>query len=300
MSRDQLDAVRAALTAPGGPDLNDPPPVVREQFEQMMANMPIAPDIAFQPADLNGVKAIWSRDPDLEGDRVLLYLHGGAYVIGSAHAYRFLWSQLARSAGARGLGVEYRLAPEHPFPAAVEDGVAAYRWLLDQGIPPKSIAIAGDSAGGGLTVATLVSAREQGLPMPAAAAVISPWVDMEVIGGSVDAKAEEDPILDRQGLRNMAALYLNGAPGRSPLAAPLYADLKGLPPLLIHVGSAEILLDDAIRLAAKAGADEVKVRLEIWPQMPHVWHSFGFMLDEGREAVEALGAFFADAFKVES
>ena len=291
MSLDQLNAIRAMQAENPGPDLNGPPAEVREAFEQMFAAIPLAPDVAFQPAEPGGVPALWSRTADLHGDRVLLYLHGGAYVIGSAQAYRFLWSELARLSGARGLGLHYRLAPENPFPAAVDDAVAAYRWLLDQGIRPGDIVVAGDSAGGGLTIAMLVAAKRQGLPMPAAAGVISPWVDMEVTGVSVDTKAAEDTILDRPGLLAMAAYYLNGASGKEPLASPLHADLSGLPPLLIQVGSAEILLDDATRLAAKAAADGVRTRLEVWPDMPHVWHAYAFALDEGRAAMEELAGF---------
>jgi monoterpene epsilon-lactone hydrolase len=215
---------------------------------------------------------------------------------GSSLAYRALYGGLARAAGARGLALDYRLAPENPFPAAVDDAVAGYKGLLGQGIAPENIAIAGDSAGGGLTVATLVAARDAGLPMPAAAVAISPFADMEGTGESVVSKAAEDPSLNREGLTGMAGTYLNGGSPRSPLASPIYANLAGLPPLLIQVGSVEILLDDATRLAARAGAANVDVQLEIWAGMPHVWHGFASMLSEGRDAIERAGAFMAFRF----
>ena len=223
---------------------------------------------------------------------MLLYLHGGAFVIGTAQGYRPLWSAFAKAAGMRGLAIDYRLAPENPFPAAVEDCLAAYRWLLGQGIAPGSIAFVGDSAGGGLVVSTMIAARDAGLPMPAAAVAISPWVDLDCPGDS--GKAAEDPALDREGLVHNAGLYLQGAAASTPLASPVNADLHGLAPLLIQVGSAEILLDDSVRLAGRAGAAGTAVRLEIWPAMVHVWHMFGFMLSEGREATAGAAAFIGE------
>ncbi len=281
----------------GGPDLSAPPPQARKNFEAMLAGIPIAEDVVFEAATLGGVPARWSTTPGASKDRVLLYLHGGGYLLGSSLGYRPLFSALARAAGARGVALDYRLAPENPFPAAVDDAVAGYRGLLVQGIAPGSIAIAGDSAGGGLTVAMLVAARDAGLPMPAAAVAISPWADMECSGASMATKAAADPSLNQPGLAALGAVYLNGASPRSALASPIYASLAGLPPLLIQVGSAEILLDDATRLAAKAGEADVEVQLEIWSRMPHVWHLFAFMLSEGRDAIDRAGAFVAAQFQ---
>jgi acetyl esterase/lipase len=290
MSQEQLRAVKAALDA-GPLDLSDPAPVARQNFEQMLSAIPPPEGVEITPVEAGGVPALWSDARGAAGDRVLLYLHGGGYVIGEPMGYRPLWSALARAAGARGLGLDYRLAPEHPFPAAVEDAVAAYRWLLDQGFAPGRIVIGGDSAGGGLTVATLVKARSLGLPMPAGALLISPWTDLACVGASISAKAEEDVSLDLAGLQNCARQYLGSTPASEPLASPIHADLSGLPPLLIQVGSAEILLDDSNRLATVAGAAGVRVRLEVWPHMPHVWHAFGFMLDEGAQAIAEAGSF---------
>jgi epsilon-lactone hydrolase len=296
MSAQELESIVTMLRT-GGPDLAAPPPEARKNFEAMFAAFPIAEDVVFEAATVGGIPARWATAPGVSKDRVLLYLHGGGYILGSSMAYRALYSGLARAAGARGLAIDYRLAPEHPFPAAVEDAVSGYRALLGQGIAPGSIAIAGDSAGGGLTVAMLVAARDAGLPMPAAAVAISPWVDMEGTGASMSTKAASDPSLNQAGIVAMGAVYLNGASPRSALASPIFANLAGLPPLLIQVGSAEVLLDDATRLAAKAGEADVEVQLEIWPRMPHVWHGFASMLSEGRDAINRAGAFMAARFQ---
>jgi acetyl esterase/lipase len=189
------------------------------------------------------------------------------------------------------LAIDYRLAPEHPFPAAVDDALAAYRFLLSSGIQPGGITIAGDSAGGGLVVAVMLAIRDAGLPQPACGWAISPWVDMEAIGGSMEGKAATDPTVQRAGILDMAKHYLNGANPRAPLAAPIYADLRGLAPLLIQVGAAETLLDDAIRLAQVAGAADVAVDLQIWPEMIHVWHTYHPELAAGRRAIAAGGEF---------
>jgi len=291
MSQEQLQAVLGVLRSGAGPDLALPAEVARRQFEEMLASLPAPEGVAFEKTTAGSAPAWWSRTQGAAEDRVLLYLHGGGYVIGDSWGYRPLWSGLAAACGARGLGVDYRLAPEHPFPAAVEDAAAAYRWLLDQGHAPGSIVLAGDSAGGGLVVAALVEARRRGLPAPAGALVLSPWADLACEAPSITEKAAEDPTLTTPGLVNCARQYLAGRPAAEPLASPVHAELEGLPPLLIQVGSVEILLDDAVRLARRAGAAGVDVRLEIWPGMPHVWHAFAFMLDEGRQAIESAGAF---------
>jgi len=222
---------------------------------------------------------------------VVLYLHGGGYVIGSPRSHRHLAAAIAAAAGTSALLLEYRCAPESPFPAAVDDAVAAYRWLLDQGISAGGLVIAGDSAGGGLTVATLLALRDGGVPLPAAGVCISPWVDLTCSGASYSTKAASDPIVKKAGVEEMARAYLGMADRRTPLASPLFADLRGLPPLLIQVGSEEVLLDDATQLAERARAAGVDTTLEVWDQMVHVWHWFLPLLDEAEEAIGTIGRF---------
>jgi monoterpene epsilon-lactone hydrolase len=260
------------------------PQEFRAVFEEMAVAPP--PDIKSERISANGVAAEWVTAPGAANDRVVLYLHGGGYVIGSIKTHRDLMGRISRSAKARVLGLDYRLA--------VDDSVSAYRWLINQGIKPSKVAVAGDSAGGGLAVATLVAIREAGLPMPAAGVCLSPWVDLEGIGESMKTRAKADPVVQRDGLVGMAQAYLQGKDPRSPLAAPLYADLKGLPPLLIQVGDAETLLDDSNRLADRAKAADVQVKLEVWPEMIHVWHLFASFLPEGQQAVEGVGKFVAE------
>jgi monoterpene epsilon-lactone hydrolase len=270
------------------------PQEFRIAFEEMAAAVPIPPDVRSEPISANGVAAEWVSAPGAASDRVVLYLHGGGYVIGSVKTHRDLMGRVSRAAQARVLGLNYRLAPEHPFPAAVDDAVAGYRWLLSNGIRPSRIAVAGDSAGGGLTVATLVAILDAKFPTPGAGICLSPWVDMEGIGESMKTRAEADPVVQREGLVGMAQAYLQGKDPRTPLAAPLYADLKGLPPLLIQVGDAETLLDDATRISDRAKAAGVQVKLEVWPEMIHVWQMFASFLPEGRQAIDVIGKFILD------
>jgi acetyl esterase/lipase len=292
MEDQELEQLLVALRS-GGPDLSGPPAVARVSFEAMMAGMPVAEDLAFEAVTLGGRPALRVAPPGTDADRQLLYLHGGAYVFGSPQAYRGLGAEIARAAHAQGWILDYRLAPESPCPAAIEDALAAYRGLLEGGAQASDIVIAGDSAGGGLTLALLVAARDAGLPMPAAALLLCPWADLACAGETMASKAAEDPSLTPESLAAMAALYLAGRSAISPEASPLYADLRGLPPLLIQVGSSEVLLSDATRLAAAAGAAGVEVTLRVWPRMVHVWHSFGFMLGAGRRATAEAGAFLA-------
>ena len=267
----------------------------RLALEEMMSQFPLDEDVVYEGINAGGVAAEWISTQGTTGEtadgRVMLYLHGGGYVAGSMRAYRGFLSRVSRATGARVLGLEYRLAPEFPFPAALNDSVAAYRWLLSQGIDPSRVVIAGDSAGGGLTVATLVALRYLGEPMPAAGVCISPWVDLEGTGESMTSKAEVDPIVQKEMLEFMAQLYIGDRDRRTPLAAPLYADLRGLPPLLILVGTAETLLDDSTRLADRAKASGVTVELDIWEDMVHVWPIFAPVLPEGQQAIERIGEF---------
>lgn len=269
--------------------------ITLEQRRQGMEKVAfkVADDIAVERVTAAGRAAQRVRAPETQGRRAILYFHGGGYIMGSPNTHRSLAGEISRAARAAVLLVDYRLAPEHPFPAAVEDGVASLRWLLDQGFPPRDLAVAGDSAGGGLAVATLVSARDQGLPMPAAAVCISPWSDLTCSNESYRTRAEADPMVSPD-IGNMATLYLQGQDPKHPYASPNFADLRSLPPLLIHVGRDEVLLDDSIKLHEKAQAGGADSTLEIWDDMIHVWHAFHPMLPEGKQAIERVGAFLRE------
>jgi acetyl esterase/lipase len=253
-----------------------------------------AADVTIEAVIVNGVPCERMTPPTAVGNRTLLYVHGGGYVVGSPAEYRDMVPRIARAAQARALAVDYRLAPEHPHPAAVDDAVNVYRGLLDEGVQAEEIAVAGDSAGGGLTVATLVAARDAGLPLPAAGVCISPWVDLEGTGDSMSMNDGRDPLVKKDLVLGMAQAYLGDQDRRTPLAAPLYADLRGLPPLLIQVGTSETLLDDARRLAERAKAAGVDVTLEEWPDMLHVWHMFGSFLPEAQQASDRIGEFIRE------
>ena len=286
MTDPEIVALRQKLASqPRSPDYRQR----RRDFDARSLEYRIAGDVTGEPVTANGVRAEWTSTPGDSRERALLWVHGGGYVIGSLDSHRHLVSEAGRAAGCWALALDYRLAPEHPFPAAVEDAVSGYRYLLSRGISPGRIAIAGDSAGGGLVVAAMLAVREAGLAQPACGWCISPWVDMEAIGETMSTKAEADPMVQRPGLLEMARLYLGGADSHSPLAAPIYADLKGLAPLLIQVGAAETLLDDALRLAKATGAADVRVDLQIWPEMVHVWHMFHPELKAGKRAIQAGG-----------
>ncbi|MGE3539689.1 MAG: alpha/beta hydrolase [Candidatus Tectimicrobiota bacterium] len=263
----------------------------RTGFHTLAAKFPLAADVAEQRLDVEGLPAAWISAPGADPNRIILYLHGGGYVIGSIDTHRALAGRLSLAAAGRVLLIDYRLAPEHPYPAAVEDALTAYRWLLRHHAPPTQIAIAGDSAGGGLTIATLVALRAAGLPLPAAGVCLSPWIDLEGLGESMRTKASLDPMVQHAGLRWFAGLYLGNADPRTPLAAPLYADLTGLPPLLVQVGTAETLLDDSARLVDRARMAGVDVTYEVWEDMIHVWHLFAAILPEGAQAIEQIGQY---------
>lgn len=269
----------------------------RRNLDEGGARFKVPPDVSLTPVSADGVPAEWLVAPGARADRAVLYLHGGGYVIGSIKSHRYLMQNVSRHSGARTLGLDYRLAPEHPFPAAIEDATKAYRWLLAQGFAPGRIAIAGDSAGGGLTMATLLNLRDQGIPLPAAGVVISPWADLTGSADAVTSRAASDPMVKGDGLFSLAGKYLNGADARNPLTSPVFADLTGLPPLLIHVGGREILYDDSITLAANARKANVPVALVDEPELFHVWHAFAPMLDEGQRAVEQIGGWLQGRFQ---
>jgi acetyl esterase/lipase len=272
------------------------PPTLAEQRAGMSAFLganPLPADVETSKVSANGVPAEWFSIPSSDPARVVLYLHGGGYVIGSNDSHREFTARVARACSGRVLSLDYRLAPEHPFPAAVDDAVAGYRYLLGSGVKPASIVIAGDSAGGGLTVATFVALKQAGEPMPAAGVCLSPWVDLEGTGDSMTSRDALDPMVHKPGLLEMAAHYLQGKNARDPLASPLYADLAGLPPMLIQVGTSETLFDDSTRLTAKAKAAGIDVTLEEWDEMIHVFQVFP-VLPEARQATEKIGTFIRE------
>jgi len=263
---------------------------IRAGWEKFAASFVPAADLSFKPDVAGGVAAEWVTAPGSDPSRVVLYLHGGGYTIGSIASYRSYTGRLARATQSRLLSVGYRLAPEHPFPAALDDAVSSYHWLLDQGISPSRIAIVGDSAGGGLALSMVIAIRDAGTPTPAAIVAIGPSTDLAKEGASMKERAHLDPIVTYESSMAHALRYV-GPKGnlKHPLASPLYADLGGLPPLLIMVGTHEALFDDSTRFAAKARAAGVEVQLDIWEEMIHVWPFFADILPEGRQAIDKIG-----------
>jgi monoterpene epsilon-lactone hydrolase len=272
--------------------------VPRERAEvESMARLfkPLGP-IQSEPVDANGVPAEWIRAPDLEPTGVVLFIHGGSFNSGSIVSHRTLAGNVALASAARVLLIDYRLAPEHPFPAAVEDAVAAYGWLLAQGVAPSQLVVAGDSAGGTLTLALLVYLRDHNQPLPAAAVCLSPAPDLTFSGESWAFNSKKDLMLDKRKEREAVRIYLREADARGHLASPYFADLHALPPMLIQVGSHELLLSDSERFAEKAKAAGVDVTLEVWPEMQHEWQFAAKFLPEGRHAIARVGAFVAGVF----
>ena len=290
MSKQQRDAIDAALRAePFG--LDQSTDEHRKSF-QAFALRPYPADVAAADVTLGGVGAIELTVAGHAADPTVLYFHGGGYVVGSARTGTHLAAELARRAGGRALSVDYRLAPEHPYPAAVQDGLAAYAGLLESGVSPARVLVAGDSAGGGLAVAALLAARDRGLPQPAAVAVFSPWADISRSGASMHAKDGTDPLFSYDAMGWYAGRYLPAGERSAPLASPVFATLAGLPPLLIQAGSDEVLLDDAVRLAANAGRDDVDVTLQVAPEGTHVFQLHFGALDEADEAIDEVARFF--------
>ena len=274
------------------------PPVQGDTIAEQRANMaaalgslPRPPDVDYRKVDAGGVPSEWVIAPESRADRVLIHLHGGAYTMGGPDSHRLLATRLARTARARVLLPDYRLAPEHPHPAAVEDAAAAYRFVLGQGLAPSRIAISGDSAGGGLAAAVLVALRDAGDPLPAAGVLISGWLDLTLRGESIRTKADVDPMVTVALLRQSGEAYAKGSDPRAPTASPVFADLAGLPPLLVQVGGREILLDDSRAFAERARQAGVDVSLEVWDEMIHVWHAFADLLPEGVQACERIAEF---------
>ena len=244
-----------------------------------------------EQVDINGVKAEWLMTDASSKKKVMLYVHGGGYVSGSIQSHRVLCIPLAKRTGLRILTPEYRLAPEHPFPAALEDVLSVYCWLVEKGFESKNIFLAGDSAGGGLSLAAVLSLREKGDPLPAGVICISPWADLSLSGNTYRTNAKRDPMLRIDMMNEWSLAYADKSKHREPLVSPVYADYQDFPPLLIQVGSEEVLLDDARMIAEKAKAAGVEVSLSVYEGMWHVWHTFGTLLPEARAAFEEIRQF---------
>ena len=268
---------------------------LRRLVNNSSRRMPKPPaDIDFRSERIDGIPCLWVKAMGAEPEKLILYLHGGGYIFCSAHTTHkdILW-RLSVASKCRVIAPDYRLAPEHPYPAALEDSIKVYRWLLEQGYKPENIVIAGDSAGGGLTYGTVLKIRDIGLPLPAATVAMSPWTDLAVTGESVITNLKRDALIPGDGLPEGAQYYLAGASTRDPYASPLYGDPTGLPPTLIQVSKDEVLLDDSRRLAAKYRAAGVPCELELWDDMPHVWQTLAMFIPEGKTAINRIGAFIS-------
>jgi monoterpene epsilon-lactone hydrolase len=289
MGQGEIDAIRALLSA-------KPRPVGweerRQRIDEVGSVWPAATDVKLEPVDLDGVSGEWSIAPGSDASRVLMFFHGGGYCSGSIRSHRRLVTEAGRSAGIRTLAVGYRLAPEHPFPAAMEDALTAWRFLCRQGIASRHIAVGGDSAGGGLAVVLNTRLRDADEELPGCVWLVSPWTDLTMSGSTLVTKDNVDPLIHKGYLGELADAYVPSGVGRKdPRVSPLYADLQALPPMLIQVGSAETLLEDATRFAAAAGAADVSTTLEIWPHMIHAWPMWNAHLTPGRSALAHAGAF---------
>ena len=290
MSKEQQSQLDAILRQ-GGLDTSADVQTMRAAFSELMAQVPVAPDVQQKPVEIGGVAGVEVTIQGNEAENVILYLHGGVYVIGFAAATVPLVGDLVRRTGTKAITLEYRLAPEHPYPAAVEDARAAYEGLLAQGVAPAQIALAGESAGGGLAVATLLALREAGVPLPSCGYLMSPYVDLTLSGETLAEKREVDPLLTPDGLRARVPDYVGGADASDPYISPIFGDLRELPALLIQVGSHEILLSDALRLAGRAAISDVPVTLEVTPGVPHVFQAYAGLLDEAGAALDRASDF---------
>jgi len=283
--RENLEAILRQSAFPADSDVNEQ----RRQLRELLSAQPLPADVTVTAAALGGVPTAEITIDGIEPRHVVLYFHGGVYVLGDAFLAADLAAQVGRRARAKVISVDYRLAPEHPYPAAVDDALAAYEALLQNGARPSDVVFAGESAGGGLAIATLVNARDHGLPLPAAALVMSPYVDLTLAGTTMRTKQEVDPLLSRENLQPRVTDYTAGQDAASGLISPVFADLSGLPPLIIQAGTHEVLLDDAVRLARQAAIADVEVTLDITPRVPHVFQAYYSILDEGAAALDRAG-----------
>jgi epsilon-lactone hydrolase len=283
--RESLDAILRQSAFPADSDVNEQRRLLRE----LLSAQPLPADVTVTEAELGGVPTAEITVDGIEARHVVLYFHAGVYVMGDASLAADLASQVGRRTQAKVISVDYRLAPEHPYPAALDDALAGYEGLLDNGIAPSDIAFAGESAGGGLAVATLVNARDHGLPLPAATFAMSPYVDLTLAGTTMETKREVDPLLNREALQSAVTAYTAGQDAALGLISPIFADLSGLPPLIIQAGTHEVLLDDAVRLAQQAITADVEVTLDVTPGVPHVFQAYHPILDEAAAALDRAG-----------
>ncbi len=285
---------------------NAPPaplPEQRANLELLVENyvghpIPLPTGTQVEPVNADGISAEWISAPNADTERVLLYLHGGAYVLGSLKSHRDLVARLSAASGVRGLLIDYRLAPEHVFPAAIDDALTAYRWLLANGTKPEHIVIGGDSAGGGLTLALLQTLRDKNVPQPAGAVLLSPWTDLVGAVESRTTRDADDPWISGELITFVSGMYLGTEDAHNPLISPIHADLHGFPPLFIHVGNDEVLLDDSLHVAEHAKAADVPVELTVWDGMWHVFQAFAPVLPEGQQAIEQIGTFIRKQTKL--
>ena len=296
---DKDDAIIAALRTQVAPLKGKMDgPQARPMFNDVMEHTPDAPGVTYEEGAVGGVRGVWCRPQSPRPGVALLYLHGGAYVLGSAHAHRHFVGQIAARANSTAFAAEYRLAPEHAFPAAVDDARAVYRGLAEQG--SQRIVIIGDSAGGGLSLALLAAVQAEAVAgrglAPAAAVVMSPWTDLALTGPSLQSRAEEDPLVTKEMLAKAGASYLRNQDPRAPLASPLYATLKGLPAIQLHVGTREVLLDDTLRYVARAREAGVDASAHVWEGMTHVFQSSVGSLDAADRSLTVMAAFLTDKF----
>ena len=287
--RETLDAILRQSAFPADSDVNEQ----RRALRELLSAQPLPADVTVTTSALGGVPTAEITVDGIEPRHVVLYFHGGVYVMGDAALAADLASQVGRRTDAKVISVDYRLAPEHPYPAAVDDALAAYEALLDNGNAPSDIVLAGESAGGALAVATLVNARDHELPLPAAAFVMSPYADLTLAGTTMETKSEVDPLMSRKALQPRVTDYTAGQDAALGLISPIFADLSGLPPLIIQAGSHEVLLDDAVRLARQAATADVEVTLDVTPRVPHVFQAYHPILDEAVAALDRAGQFLS-------
>jgi acetyl esterase/lipase len=287
--RETLDAILRQSAFPVGSDVDEQRRLLRE----LLSAQPLPAEVTVTAASLGGVATAEITVDGIEPRHVVLYFHGGVHVMGDAFLAADLAAQVGRRTQARVISVDYRLAPEHPYPAAVDDALAVYEALLHDGIAPSDIVFAGESAGGGLAIATLVNARDRGLPLPAAALVMSPYADLTLAGASMETRREVDPLLSREALQARVGDYTSGNDAALGLISPIFADLSGLPPLIIQAGTHEVLLDHAVRLAQQAATADVEVTLDITPGVPHVFQAYHPILDEAAAALDRAGLFLS-------